>query len=36
MFNPYWDVHLTDPRNERMMSWGIKLAEDGGIGGMFE
>jgi len=36
LFNPYWDVHLTDPRNERMMSWGIKLAEDGGIGGMFE
>ncbi len=28
LFNPYWDVHLIDPKTERIIAWGVS-------GGMF-
>lgn len=34
LFNPYWDVHLTDPRNARIAAWATKgLINWGDAGG---
>ena len=34
LFNPYWDVHLTDPRNARIAAWATKgLVNWGDAGG---